>query len=319
LIRKFRSSSRSAGTLRQSGTIQFETGLFEIGLFEIGLFEIGRCEMSWQTKTRALLSEPLVHFLIAGAAVFWLLSGRAPDLGERRIVVDKAVVGAMVERFYGSFHRLPSPDETDGMIHDYVADQVYYREALRLGLDQGDEVVVRRMRRKLESLAVADAETSEPSDAQLQALIDGDPARYSDDPRTSFEQIYLGADTPDNRAAANARLADLRKGRTVSAAPVPLPARLEGARASEVSGMFGDEFALALRSLPLGQWEGPIASGVGLHLVRVWSRAAPTKPSLATVRQRVTNDWRAAAIARARADDYDRMVRGYDVEITLPK
>lgn len=275
--------------------------------------------MKWQTKARALLSEPLVHFLIAGAAVFWLLSGRAPDLGERRIVVDKAVVGAMVERFYGSFHRLPSPDETDGMIRDYVTDQVYYREALRLGLDQGDEVVMRRMRRKLESLSVADAETSEPSDAQLQALIDRDPARYSDDPRTSFEQIYLGADTPENRAAANARLTEQRAGHSVSRTPAPLPARLDGARASEVSGMFGDEFTLALQSLPRGQWQGPIASGVGLHLVRVSSRAAQTKPSLATMRQRVSNDWRAAAITRARADDYARMLRGYDVVIALPK
>ena len=275
--------------------------------------------MEWRARARALLNEPLVHFLIAGAAVFWLLSGRAPDLGERRIVVDKAVVGAMVERFYGSFRRLPTPDETDGMIRDHVADQVYYREALRLGLDQGDEVVVRRMRRKLESLTVADAETTEPSDAQLQALIDRDPARYSDDPRTSFEQIYLGADTPENRAAANARLIDLRAGRVVSAIPAPLPARLDGARAGEVSGLFGDEFTLAMRGLPMAQWQGPVASGVGLHLVRVMSRAAPTKPSLATVRQRVSNDWRAAASARARADNYARMLRGYDVVIALPK
>ena len=145
--------------------------------------------MELKATARALLREPLVHFLIAGAMVFWLLSGRAPDLGERRILVDKTVVGAMIERFYGSFHRLPTPDETDGMIRDYVADQVYYREALRLGLDQGDEVVVRRMRRKLESLSVADAETAEPGDAQLQALIDRDPARYAADPRTTFTYI----------------------------------------------------------------------------------------------------------------------------------
>ena len=275
--------------------------------------------MKWNAKAHALLSEPLVHFLIAGAAVFWLLSGRAPDLGERRIVVDKAVVGGMVGRFYASFHRLPSPDETDGMIRDYVADQVYYREALRLGLDQGDEVVVRRMRRKLESLAVADAETREPSDAQLQALIDRDPTRYSDDPRTSFEQTYVGADTPENRAAANVQLAELRAGHAVSAVPAPLPSRLEGASASEISGLFGDEFTLAVKSLPLGQWQGPVASGVGLHLVRVNSCAAPTRPSLATVGQRVTNDWRATAIARARADDYARMLRAYDVVIALPK
>ena len=275
--------------------------------------------MKLNAKARALLSEPLVHFLIAGAAVFWLLSGRAPDLGERRIVVDKPVVGAMVERFYGNFHRLPSPDETDGMIRDYVADQVYYREALRLGLDQGDEVVVRRMRRKLESLAVADAETREPADAELQVMIDREPARYSEDPRSSFEQVYLGADNPGNRAAATTRLAELRAGRLVSAAPAPLPARIDGARAGEVAAMFGDEFALALRDLPIGQWQGPVASGLGLHLVRLQSRAAPTTPHLADVRQRVSNDWRAAAIARARAADYARMLAGYDVVIALPK
>ena len=275
--------------------------------------------MDWKTTVRALLKEPLAHFLIAGAMVFWLLSGRAPDLGERRIVVDKAVVGAMVERFYGSFHRLPTPDETDGMIRDYVADQVYYREALRLGLDQGDEVVVRRMRRKLESLSVADAETAEPSDPQLQALIDKDPARYAEDPRTSFEQIYLGADTPESRADANAQLAQLRAGKPVSAQPAPLPAKLDNAGASEISGLFGDEFTLALRDLPLGQWQGPIASGLGLHLARVSARAAPSKPSLAKVRQRVTNDWRAAAIAKAQADAYKKMLGGYDVAIELPK
>ena len=275
--------------------------------------------MDFRATARALFKEPLVHFLIAGAAVFWLLSGRAPDLGERRIVVDKAVVGAMVERFYGSFHRLPSPDETDGMIRDYVADQVYYREALRLGLDQGDEVVVRRMRRKLESLAVADAETAEPSDTQLQALIEKDPARYVDDPRTSFEQVYLGADTPESRAFANTQLSDLRGGKSVNGQPAPLPAKLANAGASDISGLFGDEFTLALRDLPLGQWQGPVASGLGLHLVRVIGRAAPTKPSLAKVRQRVTNDWRAAAIAKAQAEAYQQMLGGYDVAIELPK
>lgn len=275
--------------------------------------------MDWKKTARALLREPLVHFLIAGAAVFWLLSGRAPDLGERRIVVDKVVVGALVERFYGSFHRLPTPDETDGMISDYVADQVYYREALRLGLDKDDEVVIRRMRRKLESVAVADAESAEPSDAALQALIDRDPARYSEDPRTSFEQVYLGADTPETRARANTELADLRAGKPVPSVPAPLPAKLDDAPASDISGLFGDEFTLALKDQPTGQWQGPIASGLGLHLVKVSARAAPVKPSLATVRQRVTNDWRAAAIARAQADAYKTMLGGYDVKIALPK
>jgi peptidyl-prolyl cis-trans isomerase C len=268
---------------------------------------------------RRLIKEPLVHFLIAGAAVFMVLSGRPPDLGERRIVVNEVVVGALAQRFYASFRRIPSQDELDGMIRDYVADQVYYREALRLGLDQGDEVVVRRMRRKMETMAVAEAESTEPSDAELQALIDKDPARYSEDPRTSFEQVYLGADTPANRLIADARLGQLRGGQRVNGVPAPLPARLDSAAADAISGQFGDEFTLALRNLPVGGWQGPVASGLGLHLVRVTARGAPSPPSLDKVRQRATNDWRAAATAKAQGKAYADMLEGYDVVIVPVK
>jgi len=275
--------------------------------------------MNLKDNFRRLLKEPLVHFLIAGAMVFWLLSGRPPDLGERRIVVNEQVAGAIAQRFYDSFRRMPSQDELDGLIRDYVQDQVYYREALRLGLDQEDEVVVRRMRRKMETMAVADAETATSSDRDLQALIDKDPARYTEDPRTTFDQVYLGADTPQTRADADAKLKQLRVGQSVSGVPAPLPGRLDGASASEISGTFGDEFTLALHNLPAGQWQGPVASGLGLHLVKVDARAAPSKPSLATVRQRVENDWRAAAIAKAQADSYARILKGYDVVIELEK
>lgn len=275
--------------------------------------------MTLKDKLRRLLKEPLVHFLIAGAMVFWLMSGRPPDLGERRIVVSERIAGAIAQRFYDSFRRMPSQDELDGLIRDYVQDQVYYREALALGLDQNDEVVVRRMRRKMEGMAVADAESATPSDKDLQALIDKDPARYAEDPRTTFEQIYLGADSPENRAQADLKLKQLRAGQSANGVPAPLPARLEAASASEISGMFGDEFTLALRNQPTGQWVGPVASGLGLHLVRVDNRAAPAPPSLATVRQRVENDWRAAAVAKSRDESYARILDGYDVVIELDK
>ncbi len=275
--------------------------------------------MQFKDTARRLLKEPLVHFLIAGALVFALLSGRAPDLGERRIVVDEQVVGALVGRFYDSFRRLPTKEETDGLIADWVRDQVYYREALALGLDQNDEVVVRRMRRKMETLAVADAETRTPSDAELQAMIDKDPARYAEDPRVTFQHVYLGADTPQNRLQAEASLAKLRKGEQVAGLPAPIPGRLENAGASETSGMFGDEFTLNLRRLPVGQWTGPVASGLGLHLVRIERRAAAEPPKLEKVRQRVENDWRAGAGSKARDEAYQRILKGYDVVIELPK
>lgn len=275
--------------------------------------------MTLKDSARWLLREPLVHFILAGALVFALLSGRTPDLGERRIVVDERVVAGLVNRFQDSFRRMPTKDETDGMIRDWVQDQVYYREALSLGLDKDDEVVVRRLRRKMEAMAVDEAESRSPSDAELQALIDKDPARYTEDPRTSFEQVYLGPDTPENRQKAEAMLSRLRRGEGVSGDPLPIPGSFKDASGEDISGQFGDEFAIALRNVSPGGWTGPLASGLGLHLVRVSARKAPQPPVLAKVRQRVENDWRATANARARDEAYARMLKGYDVVIELPK
>jgi parvulin-like peptidyl-prolyl isomerase len=276
--------------------------------------------MTLEVLGRRWLREPLVHFLIAGTLVFWLMSARPRELGERRIEVNEAVVTGLAQRFHASFRRAPSQAEIDGMIRDYVRDQVYYREALRLGLDQNDEVVIRRLRRKMESLAVADAEALEPDDAELQALIDQDPARYAKEARFSLDQIYLGAETDAVRKVADAALVRLREGGSSErlGAPTPLPAQIDSLPSGQIAGQYGDSFAASLETLPLGQWSGPVVSGFGLHLVKIKRREAAAPPKLADVRQRVTNDWRAAAVRKAEEDRFRDLLDGYEVTITMP-
>ena len=265
---------------------------------------------------RALLREPLVHFLVAGALIFALLSGRPPDAGERRIVVNEAVVTRLVDRWTQAFRRQPSPAEMDGLIRDYVRDQVYYREALRLGLDRDDEVVIKRMRNKLVALASGDAEASEPSDAQLQALIDANPARYAGESHYALTQVYLGGDA----TSAPPVLAKLRGGAdpTGLGAPVPLPQHFADIARSEVAERFGEDFPAALDQLQVGVWTGPVTSGLGQHIVRLERRDAAPPPRLGDLRQRLTNDWRAAASAAAEEADYQRLLQGYAVTIERP-
>lgn len=276
--------------------------------------------MTWRTRAAAMLREPLVHFLLAGAAVFAVLSGRPPDPGERRIVVSEAVANRLVDRWMQSFRRAPTTDEVDALIRDYVQDQVYYREALRLGLDRDDEVVIRRLRNKMVALAASEAEAATPSDAQLQALIDRNPARYAAEPLLDFTQVYLGGDTPAARAAAAQALAALGTGGSADALrrPSPLPASYARAAASDVAGVLGDEFVTAVGKLPVGQWRGPVLSGAGLHLVRVDRRDPPQPPRLSAVRQQAENDWRSAATRQAVDQAYQRLLESYDVVIEGP-
>lgn len=276
--------------------------------------------MEWRTRAAAALREPLVHFLVAGVLVFALLSGRAPDAGERRIVVNEAVVTRLVDRFVESFHRQPDQQEIDGLISDYVHGQVYYREALRLGLDQDDEIVMRRMRNKMIALATSEAEAAAPSDADLQKLLDKDPGHYAKEPQITFSQVFFGADSPAARAAAAQAIPILQRGGDAArlAQPAPLPGHFDAAPGSEIAAQFGEDFASALAKQPRGQWS-VVTSGLGLHLVRVEALIAPAPPTLDQARQELTNDWHNQAMHKAEADAYRKLVAGYDVVIEPAK
>ena len=275
---------------------------------------------AWRTRAAALLREPLVHFLVLGALVFVAMAGRAPDLGERRIIVDEPVVAGLVNHHVRAFRRPPTAEELDGLIRDHVRGEVYYREALRLGLDTDDEVVKKRLRNKMLAIAGAEAEAAQPSDAELQALLDADPARYAAPPRYRLEQIYLGPDAPALRAAAAAEIGRIPKGARpgITTQPLPLPARFDDASQTDLAEQLGDDFATALARLPVGTWMGPVVSGFGLHLVRIDQRVQPPPPRLADVRQRLENDWRSSAIRKAQDAHLQQLLDSYDVEIRRP-
>jgi len=58
-----------------------------------------------------------------------------------------------------------------------------------------------------------------------------------------------------------------------------------------VERIFGAAFASALPGLEIGDWQGPIGSGYGLHLVRLSERVEGRRPSLDEVRSAVRRDW----------------------------
>ena len=270
--------------------------------------------MTWRSRGARLLREPLVHFLAAGALVFALF-GNSTSADERRIVIDAARVERLAGQYAQNFRRVPSAYELDALIRDDVKEEVYYREALRLGLDRDDEVVRRRMRSKMEPFEDTAEDVAKPDDATLQRWLDFHRARFAGEATYAFDQRYLGTDAAD----APAGLAQLRAGRPYSGAAIPLPAQFEAIGAGEAAALFGDEFAGALNTVPLGAWTGPVASGLGQHLVRVRRREPAAPPRLAAIRQRVENDWR-AAMARARSEQaYRELLGGYDVVIEKPE
>jgi peptidyl-prolyl cis-trans isomerase C len=275
-------------------------------------------DMNIAENLRRGLREPLVHFLLAGLAVFAVSAwrGEAVDPASRAIEIDAAQVSVLAQRFVQTWQRAPTAAEIDGLIRDHIKEEVYYREALRLGLEADDAIIRRRLRAKMEYLATAQAENAVADSATLQRYLDRNAARYATGARYSFDQIYLG--DGGDAAAVKAQLArggDWRAmGRTIS-----LPRSVETAERSAIGRDFGEGFAAALSALkPGGDWAGPIASGFGQHLVRVRAVTAGRKPVLTEVRQRVENDWRSGTSKAREAKAYQALLDGYTITIAKP-
>ncbi|WP_299194589.1 peptidylprolyl isomerase [uncultured Erythrobacter sp.] len=251
--------------------------------------------------------EPLVHFLGLGALVYVALTwgGEPVDPASRVIDVgpeEQAQISLNFERIMG---RAPTDAELDAAIDKYVRDEVLYREALRLGLDQGDAVVRQRMVSKMDMSATVAVETAEPDEATLRAFYDENAERYVGAVRVSFEQAFYA-----DRGAAQSALGGAIEGEAIS-----LPGMVNNESMREITTVFGEGFARGLETLEPGEeWQGPLPSGFGWHLVRLTARS--TDPAdFSSVRERVENDWRSAEIEAREAQAFDILRSAYRIEI----
>jgi len=271
-------------------------------------------------RTREVLAEPLLHFLVIGIALFAAYKWMAPDdSAGRRIVITQGVIDDLVTQHVAAKGREPSATELKYLIESYVHDEILYREGVKLGLERDDIVVKRRVRQKIEMMAEEDASTRAPTDADLSAYLTANQARFVQPAILTFEQVFIGESTSSPgvvHAVALTREA-LRKGAEPEelGKPTLLPHRMTRTPADLVARDFGSSFAAALEKAPVGEWVGPIDSSFGTHYVRVSDRTPAVAPELAAIRDQVVREWENERRQRARDDTYMKMRGEYQVTI----
>ncbi len=256
--------------------------------------------------------EPLVHFVALGAVLYIALTwgGTPPDPTSRVINVGASETEKIAESFSLSMGRAPTDAELDRAIDTYVREEILYREALRLGLDESDAVVRRRLVSKMDLSASLAAETAEPTEAVLRAFLEENAESYtgegSQNAKVSFDQLLFSS-------AARARSA--KASGSEAGDSTSLPAEVDEANGREVEARFGMEFAQGLSELEPGdEWQGPVQSGFGWHLVRLRARSAET-PDFDALRPTLANDWRSAQIRERKERAYEVLRSAYRIDI----
>lgn len=265
------------------------------------------------------LREPLLHFLAIGGLIFVLytvVSGPAPA-PVNTIVIGPEHIERLAKGFQAVWRHPPSADELDGIIEDAVREEVYYREALALGLDKNDTIVRRRLRQKMEFLADTGASLLKPAAGELEDYFAANKQTYRSVPKLAFEQIYLGEQAPAQ--SATQLLASLKADTTIDPSTLGertlLPAQLDLSHPNAIDGVFGKGFFEQLAKLRSGVWSGPVTSSYGVHLARILESVPAAMPPLEDVRDAVLRDWKAAKAKEIREQDYARRRARFIIEI----
>jgi len=273
---------------------------------------------------RKLLKDPLVHFLLIGAALFALAAyrGQSISTGRERIVVTAEQVEQARAAAAVLQGREPTADELTALIEPIVRDEVLYREALELGLDENDDEVRRRLVEKMGYLTqdLADPEASSPED--LRAFYTARPDLFTVPSLVTFDQVFF---SPGERGAtleadAAAGLIALRAGRasTEVGDRTPLRETYDNAPREQVAVLFGATLADALFAAPPGDWQGPFRSDFGLHVVRLRNRTTQRLPPYEEIEARVAEEFGAQRRRDANERAYQEMRAKYQVVIETP-
>ena len=273
-----------------------------------------------------LLREPLLHFLLIGGLLFAAYNLQNEGLVENnRIVISEAEIDRLITLWEKKRQRLPTQGELQGLIEQQVREEVMYREAVAMGLDQNDSVVRRRLAQKVEFISADLAALVEPTETELTDYLAAHSNTFELPARIDFVQVYIDLNKHGDNVQdyANNLLNELRQTDSESdietiGDPLMLAQQYEQQTKHDISRLFGKDFAINLFTLPIGSWQGPVSSGYGPHLVRIDNKTEARLPELETVRDKVRDEWHAQQRRIMDEAFYKALRQRYEIVIKTP-
>jgi peptidyl-prolyl cis-trans isomerase C len=276
-------------------------------------------------KPSRWLREPLLHFMVAGAALYvgasWLApvpdSGRSILIDEDRLVTSlQQRSGVTDERAVRAGLATMPAEERAKLVHETAAEEALWREGRALGLDQVDGVVRMRVLQQMRLILAGEATRGMTvSDSEVAAFYSANRNSYAEPAAFTFSHLFYSG--PQAEARARAAMLGLRAG---SERPDQTGDRFlyqsnyAGTGADEIAGQFGIGFVQTIRDFRTDlSWQGPVKSDHGWHLVQLRSKEDARVAPLAAIETRVREDALAAKRSRAVDASVDRLLERYRV------
>jgi hypothetical protein len=277
-------------------------------------------------ELKTLAREPLVHFLLIGAGIYGLygIFGNSLDVDdERSIIVSAGEIKARSDQWSKQWERPPTEEELAGLIRDYVRTQVLYREAMAMGLEDGDAMIERRLAQRLQLLIQSLIKPEEPSEDELRTWFDENVKEFTQPDLYSLVHLYF---SPDKRGAATEDDAEAVLAVLESLEEIPEDFESYGDRLlpqsyyadqteAGLSRVFGQGFVDEVIKLEPGGWRGPVVSGYGLHLVYVTEVARALAPDFSALAEQAKERWTAEKSRELNERFIENLIESYEITV----
>ncbi len=265
------------------------------------------------------LKDPLTLFLAFGLVIFFAeRTFSTGDAGDYLIEITPGQQARVFDQWQAQMGRPPTEQEASGLLEQWIREEIFYREARKLGLDENDTIIRRRLAQKLTFLNEDLANAEAPSENELAEFFQANLNDYLVPERFSFEHRYFSSDRRDN-AEADAEAALANAGEIGD--PFILQKSYAERSAREIGDLFGRNFAEALAELDRGEperWQGPIPSAYGWHLIRLVGAQESREPLMSEVIDAVQRDFLQARRRTANEVFYEGLKSRYEIVVLEP-
>ncbi len=239
---------------------------------------------------RKFVNEPLVHFALLGLILYWLNGVfNAAEDNPRRIVVKPSVYTEISQAFQTGRGRKPTPEEMEPLVQTWVSNEVLYREARLLQLEQGDEMIRQRIMQKMRVMIASSIDVPNPTEEDLRVWFMNHKENY--DLPAHFDFSFARLDTSEEAARAKAAAwNDLEEGAQI-VEPGTRVLNFAVRPRYNVVEMLGEDFTRTLEAMPVGEWQA-VEGPTGWAIVRLERLDPPSEATFEMVRADVDKRWR---------------------------